>query len=223
LDSGSKSQIKVVLPLSVIPTERTEDWWQHRHQQKRTELQAINQSIDILFIGDSITHEWEAEGEQYWQQYFAHRKAFNLGFAGDRTEHLLWRLQNVEINNHSPKWVVLLIGTNNAGHRHDSPEEIAAGVKAILDELKQGLPNTKVMLMAIFPRSRNKLKRMRKRVDSANQLIKEFSDGKQIVLVDINHLFLTERGVLLESVMPDLLHPNAAQYELWAKAILPFF
>jgi len=180
----------------------------------------IDKPIDLLFIGDSITHAWEVEGEEYWQQYFAHRNAFNLGFAGDRTEHLLWRIQNGELNHLSPKWVVLLIGTNNAGHRHDSPKEIAAGVKAILDELKQRLPNTKILLMAIFPRSRNKSKRMRKRVDSANTLMKEYSDGRQVLWLDINHHFVTDEGVLMESVMPDLLHPNAAQYDLWAKAVL---
>mgnify|MGYP000093386846 CR=1 FL=1 len=209
-------------PLSVIPTERNEAWWQQRHQQKISELQGLNQPIELMFLGDSITHAWEVEGEAYWQQHFAHRKALNLGFAGDRTEHLLWRIQNGEINSLSPKWVILLIGTNNAGHRHDSPEEIADGVKAILGELKQRLPNSKILLMAIFPRSRNKSKRMRKRVDSANKLIKEYSDGKQLLWLDINHHFLTDEGVLLESVMPDLLHPNAAQYYVWAKAVLSF-
>ena len=209
-------------PLSIIPTERNEDWWQQRHQQKTAELQAVNQPIELLFLGDSITHAWEVEGEEYWQQYFVHRKAFNLGYAGDRTEHLLWRIQNGEINNLSPKWVVLLIGTNNAGHRHDSPQEIAAGIKAILDELKQRLPNSKILLMAIFPRSRNKSKRMRKRVDSANMLMKEYSDEKQVLWLDINHHFLSDEGVLLESVMPDLLHPNSAQYYIWAKAVLSF-
>lgn len=211
-----------MLPLSVIPTERTEDWWQQRHQQKRAELQTINQPIDILFLGDSITHEWEAEGEQYWQQYFAHRTAINLGFAGDRTEHLLWRLQNVEMNNHSPEWAVLLIGTNNAGHRHDPPEDIAAGVKVILEELKQRLPNTQVLLMAIFPRSRNTNKPMRQRVEFSNTLIKTYTDDKQIHWLDINNQFLTEDGVLLESVMPDLLHLNSAQYGVWANAVLSY-
>jgi lysophospholipase L1-like esterase len=209
-------------PLSVIPTERSEDWWLARHQQKLEELQLINQPIELLFIGDSITHEWEVEGEEHWQQHFAHRKAFNLGFAGDRTEHLLWRIQNGEINNLSPKWVVLLIGTNNAGHRHDSPQEIAAGIKAILVELKQRLPNSKILLMAIFPRSRNTAKRMSKRVDSANMLIKQYSDEKQVLWLDINQHFVTDEGILLESIMPDLLHPNAAQYDVWAKAILSF-
>lgn len=211
-----------MLPLSVIPTNRTDDWWLLRHQQKLAECQVMQGKLDVLFIGDSITHAWEVEGDPAWQQHVASLKALNLGYAGDRTEHLLWRIQNGEINNLLPKWVIVLIGTNNAGHRHDPPEEIAAGVKAILDELKQRLPNSKIILMAIFPRSRNTSKRMRNRVDSANTLIKQYSDGKQVMWLDINHHFLTDDGVLLESVMPDLLHPNAAQYYVWAKAVLSF-
>jgi beta-glucosidase len=210
----------VTIPLSIIPTERSEDWWQQRHQQKVLELKEINQPIETLFLGDSITHAWEVEGEQYWQQHFAHRQTLNLGFAGDRTEHLLWRLQNGELENLSPEWVVLLIGTNNAGHRLDPPEDIALGVQAILDELQLQLTTSKVLLMAIFPRSRNTNKPMRQRVDQSNVLIKNLTDGEQIHWLDINKLFLTEDGVLLESVMPDLLHLNSAQYEIWAKAVL---
>lgn len=212
--------MSLVTPLSVIPTERTEDWWQIRHQQKLAELQRINEPLDILFLGDSISHAWEVEGEEYWQQHFAHLKAFNLGFSGDRTEHLLWRLQNGELGNLSPQWIILLIGTNNAGHRQDPPEDIAAGVQTILDELHTQLPTSKVLLMAIFPRSRNTHKPMRQRVDASNALIKTFTDGKQIYWLDINKQFLTKDGVLLESVMPDLLHLDSAQYDMWAKAIL---
>lgn len=211
-----------VLPPAIIPTKRQEGWWQLRHRQKLTELQEINGAVDILFLGDSITHGWEVEGEQYWQQHFAHRHAFNLGFAGDRTEHLLWRLQNSELGKLSPKWIVLLVGTNNAGHRLDSPEDIAAGVQSILKELGIQLPNSKVLLMAIFPRSRNTNKPMRQRVDHSNGLIKEFANGVQIHWLDINKEFLTEDGVLLESIMPDLLHPNSSQYDIWAKAVLNY-
>ncbi|GAC21471.1 GDSL-type esterase/lipase family protein [Paraglaciecola arctica] len=206
-------------PLAVIPTERFEDWWQQRHQQKLLERQALGNKLDIVFIGDSITHAWEDEGKPAWQQYFGPQKSLNLGFAEDRTEHLLWRIQNGEIDELCPKMLVLLIGTNNAGHRLDSPEDIAAGIKVILDELKKRLLTTTIVLMAIFPRSRNTQKPMRKRVNLANQLIKQYADTKQAVWLDINQHFLTEDEVLLESVMPDLLHLNSAQYWVWAEQI----
>ena len=206
-------------PLSIIPTQRSDDWWQQRHQQKLDECQALAGKLDIVFIGDSITHAWEVEGSAAWQHYYAHQKTLNLGYAGDRTEHLLWRIQHGEIDGLYPKLLVLLIGTNNAGHRLDTPEEIAAGIKTILEELKQRLPSTKLVLMAIFPRSRNNKKPMRKRVNSTNQLIQQFTDKEQVLWLDINHYFLTKDHVLLESIMPDLLHPNAAQYWIWAEQI----
>jgi beta-glucosidase len=209
-------------PLSIIPTKRTEDWWLARHKQKLTALKAIDQPIDMLFLGDSITHAWEVEGESAWQRYFSHYSVVNLGFAGDRTEHLLWRIRNGEVAQLSTKWIVLLIGTNNAGHRLDAPEDIAAGIQTILEELRLQLPASKILLMAIFPRSRNTNKPMRQRVDVSNALIKTFTDGKHIHWLDINRQFLTVDGVLLESVMPDLLHPNATQYHKWGHAILSY-
>jgi beta-glucosidase len=206
-------------PLAVIPTERLEDWWQQRHQQKLLERQVLGNKLDIIFMGDSITHAWEDAGKPAWQQHYSHQTSLNLGFAGDRTEHLLWRIQNGEIDGLCPKILILLIGTNNAGHRLDSPEEIAAGVNVILDELKKRLPTTKIVLMAIFPRSRNNQKPMRKRVNQTNQLIKQYTDAKQIIWLDINQHFLTSEDVLLETVMPDLLHPNSAQYWMWAEQV----
>lgn len=212
-----------VLHPATIPTARTEDWWQLRHQQKIAERQAMNNKVDLLFLGDSITHAWETEGEQAWQQYFASENALNLGYAGDRTEHMLWRIQQGEINELSPKWVVLLAGTNNAGHRHDSPEDISAGIGLILKEIKRRLPASKIVLMAIFPRSRDPKKRMRIKIDQANSILQGLTDKKTIFWLNINQQFLTNEGVLLESVMPDLLHPNAAQYKTWAKSLSALF
>lgn len=208
--------------LSVIPRQRSEVWWLTRHQQKLAEIQHLKEPIEILFLGDSITHAWEVEGQEYWQHHFANYKTLNLGYAGDRTEHLLWRIQNGELPDISPPWIVLLIGTNNAGHRLDTPEQIADGIQAILAELQQQLASSNILLMAIFPRSRNANKPMRQRVDAANALIKNFTKHKQVHWLDINQLFLSPKGVLLESVMPDLLHLNAAQYDKWAQAILRY-
>lgn len=205
--------------LAVIPVARSEDWWQLRHQQKCQEVKTVNKKAKILFLGDSITHAWEVEGEQAWQEHFASKHAINLGFSGDRTEHLLWRIQNGELEGLSPDWVVLLIGTNNPGHRHDTPAQTAAGITSILQEITTRLPTSKVILMAIFPRSRNQAKRMRKAVDETNAIIRHYCNREQILWLNINHHFLTNNGELLESVMPDLLHPNATQYVIWAKEV----
>ena len=208
---------------SIVPARQTDDfakdWWFARHQQKTTERLALNQPVDLVFLGDSITHAWEYTAPKIWQKYYGHRNALNLGFDGDRTENLLWRIQNGELEGLSPKLLVLLIGTNNTGHRQESSEHTAMGIKAILDELQSRLPATKILLMAIFPRSKTPTQRLRKLVDGSNQLIKQYADEKRIFWMDINHLFLDAQGILDEAIMPDLLHPIAAQYEVWAAAI----
>jgi lysophospholipase L1-like esterase len=206
-------------PLSCIPTKRTEEWWLKRHTDKLNEIAKSQGNFDLVFIGDSIVHAWELEGEAAWNQHFKQLQTLNLGFSGDRTEHVLWRIQQGELDNFIATYVVLLIGTNNAGHRHDKPEEIAAGVESILQSIRQKLPQSTIILTAIFPRSRTPLKRMRKAVDASNILIRKLTDDNSVIWFDINEHLLNDEGILLESVMPDLLHPNQAQYQLWAKEI----
>jgi len=207
-------------PLSCIPTKRTEEWWLNRHLEKLAETQTKSiEAVDLIFIGDSIVHAWESEGKTAWQNHFSDLSTLNLGFAGDRTEHVLWRLENGQLDNIEAKFVVLLIGTNNAGHRHDQPEEIASGIKLLIRLIRDKQPDCKIILSAIFPRSRNKHKRMRKIVDNTNNIIRTFADDNSIIWLDINAHFLDHEGVLHETVMPDLLHPNALQYEIWGKTL----
>jgi beta-glucosidase len=207
----------------MVPVRQTDDfakdWWLARHQQKIAERLVNEKPIDLVFLGDSITHAWEYTAPEVWHKYYGDRNALNLGFDGDRTENLLWRIQNGELDGISPKLLVLLIGTNNAGHRQDSSKHTARGVKAILDELQSRLPTSKILLMAIFPRSKKPSQQLRVLVDGSNQLIKQYVDDKHILWMDINHQFLDPQGILHESIMPDFLHPNEAQYEVWASAI----
>lgn len=208
-----------ITPLSIKAQARTEDWWQERHQQKLAEKHALNNDVDLLFLGDSITHSWEDTGAATWQTDYAHLKPLNLGYSGDRTEHLLWRVQNGEIDNLSPKLTIILIGTNNAGHRVEPAEDTAEGVKAILEAVKSRLPNSKILLLATFPRSKSKNAPMRKRVNAANVLTKQLADEKSIFWLDIGQEFLTEDGLVLDTVMPDFLHLAPAQYQVWAEAM----
>lgn len=208
-----------VTPLSIKAQARTEDWWQDRHQQKMAEKQALNNDVDLLFLGDSITHSWEDTGIATWQTHYANLKALNLGYSGDRTEHLLWRVQNGEIDNLSPKLTIILIGTNNAGHRVEPPEDTAAGIKAILKEVQHRLPTSKVLLLATFPRSKSINAPMRKRVSAANDLVQHFADNKNVFWLDIGQSFLTEDGMVMDTVMPDFLHLAPAQYQVWAEAM----
>lgn len=200
------------------------DWWLPRHEQKLADAKAIKDKggkIDLLFIGDSITQGWEKEGAAVWEKHYAQRNAFAIGFGGDRTENVLWRFQHGALENMSPKLVVMMIGTNNTGHRHENPATTAAGIKNLLNELQQRLPNAKVLLLAVFPRDAKPDGQLRQINNGVNALIKNYADNKKIFFADINSVFLTKEGVLPEAIMPDLLHPNEKGYELWAKALEP--
>lgn len=200
------------------------DWWLPRHEQKRREAKAIADKggkIDLLFIGDSITQGWENEGAPVWEKHYADRNAFAIGFGGDRTENVLWRLQHGAVENMSPQLVVMMIGTNNTGHRHEQPAYTAAGIKKLLTELHQRLPESKVLLLAIFPRDEQPDGGLRQINNGVNEIIKHYVDNKRVFFADINAVFLTQEGVLPKEIMPDLLHPNEKGYSLWAEALEP--
>jgi len=201
------------------------DWWLARHQQKLADAKTIfNQGgkIDLLFIGDSITQGWEKEGAEIWKQHYANRYAFQIGFGGDRTENVLWRLEHNAVDGMNPKLIVLMIGTNNTGHRHENPQTTAAGIKKILEELNQRLPNSKILLLAIFPRDEKPDGQLRQINERINSIIEHYADNKRVYFANVNSVFLTKEGVLTKDIMPDLLHPNAKGYGLLADALEPY-
>lgn len=210
--------------LAVVPDVQTAEWavewWMPRHEQKLAERKVMK-DVDLLMIGDSITHSWENGGKDVWDKMYAHRKAFNIGFSGDRTENVLWRLDHGAVDDISPKLAVIMIGTNNAGHREESPHHTAEGVRAILDDLEVRLPESKILLLGIFPRGKDGKDTFRKLTVATNGLIKEFADEKRVFWLDIGSEFLNEDGTLPESIMPDFLHPNEKGYEIWANAMEP--
>lgn len=204
---------------SVIPLEPSQ--WQERRQEKLE--QARTQQIDLLMIGDSITHFWDFEdfGLPVWNQHYQPRNGFNIGMGADRTEHVLWRLQNGAVDNMQPKVAVLLIGTNNTGFRMDLAEHTANGIAAVLSELRQRLPTTKIVLLAIFPRHLSPHNEMRRRNDAINERIALLADNKSIYFLNINETFMNSQGELNADVMPDWLHLNEEGYRLWADAMEP--
>jgi beta-glucosidase len=175
---------------------------------------------DVAFLGDSITQGWETDGEKVWDREIAPFKAANFGFSGDRTEHVLWRLDNGELLPMRPKLVVLMIGTNNI-YKGDSPEETVEGVRAILKTLTIDLPKTRILLLGIFPRAMNADDPLRQKVALANGLLKDCADGQHVRFLDIGAAFVREDGTLRTTMFPDLLHPNEAGYEIWAQAVTP--
>ena len=139
---------------AVIPATRGEGWMR-RHESFNE--RAKQGDVDLLFIGDSITQGWENEpprgGKEVWAEFYGKRNSMNLDISGDRTQHVLWRLENGNLEGIKPKLAILMIGTNNAAA--NSSEQIAAGIKAIVEKIRVKLPSTKVLVLAIFPTGSN--------------------------------------------------------------------
>jgi beta-glucosidase len=210
--------------LSTTPVPQTakwaKKWWMPRHEAKLKEKETLG-DVQLVFIGDSITHAWENKGKKVWAKEYAPYKALNLGYSGDRTEHVLWRLENGEIDGITPKAIVMMIGTNNVGQRDEASEKVAAGIKAILYLLEKKQPQAKVLLLGIFPRGATANDPKRQLTDGTNAIIKDFADNKRVFYLNINNKFLDAEGKLSRKVMADRLHPNPNQYQVWADAIRP--
>lgn len=206
--------------VSTTPAHRMgEQWWKERHERC---VEATKKGdLDVIFIGDSITQGWEGGGKAAWDKYFGEYKTGNFGFSGDRTEHVLWRMDNGEIVGLQPKVAVMMIGTNNIGHGSSNPEQTAEGVKAIVAKLRAKLPKTKILLLGIFPRGATSEDRMRQGTVAATEGFKGIADGKMVHFQDVGQFFMSRDGVLWKSLMPDLLHLTPDGYDIWGKAIAP--
>jgi beta-glucosidase len=176
-------------------------------------------NVDLIFIGDSITQGWEGAGKKAWEEFYGKRNAVNLGISGDRTQHVLWRLDHGNIEGIQPKLAVIMIGTNNSGT--NTSEQIAAGIKAIVEKLRTKLPETKVLILGVFPRGENKDDTKRKVNEGANESVKKLADDKHVHYLDIGPAFLADDGTLSKEIMPDLLHLNEKSYRIWAESIEP--
>lgn len=174
--------------------------------------------VDVLFLGDSITAGWRGNGKEVWEKSFAAYKPANFGIGGDRTQHVLWRITNGELDGIKPKVAVLMIGTNNSGS--DDADGIAKGVTAIVKAIHAKSPATKVLLLAVFPRG-EKPNPQREKLAKVNATIAKLHDGKSVHYLDIGAKFLKEDGALTKDIMPDFLHLSKAGYQIWADAITP--
>ena len=209
-------------------------WWHARFEQKQTELR--QRPIDLLWIGDSITQNWELDGPQpwrqfapVWQRFYGDRHAVNLGFKGDSTCHLLWRLQHGELDGVSPRGVILLIGANNFGHIHTDAGQTFAGIQAVLAEIHRRLPATHILLLGVLPSIRSAW--VDDNTTRLNAALRRFaaSGPGYLSFVDVGDLFRRD-GVVDPSKFldPQLtppdppLHPTAQTQEQIAAAIEPY-
>ena len=170
-------------------------------------------------IGDSITHSWSR-----YPDVFEGGNLLNLGFPGDRTQNVLWRIRNGALEEISPKLVTMLIGTNNLhedkkAYPPDRPENIFAGIRAIVNEARTRLPKSKIVVFSIFPR---KAGSENDRAKEVNTLLPQIEDGKYVSHLDLNHLLSNENSQQNKVFYDrDLLHLNRQGYLVWSKALKP--
>lgn len=221
-----------------------DEFWDRRHDAILKEIARGPKEYDCVFVGDSITHNWTGWGEAadcsaatnawriqrvkfapapglpVWREMAKGRRLLNLGLAGDNTANVLWRLRNGELDGYTTGLFVVMIGTNNADHQH--PDGVAAGVRAILDEIAERHPEARIVLHPIFPKGPRADSPERLARERTNRILKTFADGQQVIWVDFNDRFLDADGNLPPDVFPDCLHPLEKGYLLWREALEPF-
>jgi lysophospholipase L1-like esterase len=196
--------------------------WMNRHKQ--FVQMAQKGGIDVLFLGDSITDAWGGEGHgknaagnKIFVEEFMPLHAANFGIGGDRTQHVLWRIENGELKGIQPKVIMLMIGTNNLGA--NTAGQIADGIKTIVKEIHQRCPKTKVLLLGIFPRGA-KPNPQRDKIKQINTIIAKLDDGgKTVKYLDIGGKFLESDDTISRDIMPDYLHLSPKGYRIWADAV----
>jgi lysophospholipase L1-like esterase len=219
--------------LAATPISRLDlPWWRARHEAKLKELSEAKP--ELIFLGDSITEDWEHSGPPdwrdfapVWERFYGDRHAVNLGFQGDTTASLLWRIQNGEVAGIAPKAAVMLIGANNLGNVHWSAEDTVAGIDAIIGELRHRLPTTKILLLAVLPSERSAW--ITETTAEINRMLADrYKNDRSVSFFDPTALFM-RNGALNRDLFLDPkltpphqpLHPSAEGQTLIAKAIEP--
>lgn len=210
--------------LAIVPVSRTGSST-NRQSQVLQRAKDNPGPCDIIFIGDSITQGWEGAGKNVWTNYYGGRRCLNVGVGGDKTEHVLWRFEQGQLDGVKPKVAVLMIGTNNSNNNRDGSEQyttrdILEGVQAIVKQIRERLPDTKLILMGIFPRAKT-FSAQRGKLLQINEALEKLADGKAIFYVDIGPQLIETDGSISTDMMRDALHPGEKGYEIWAAAIEP--
>jgi lysophospholipase L1-like esterase len=213
-------------PLPVIPKDVNSaayaaprfDWFE-RVIANNAKAQKVASSIQLIFDGDSITDGWQGKGLQVWTERYGKLHAFDFGISGDRTQHVLWRLAQGQVDGIHPKLIALMIGTNNTAS--NTPEQIADGIKTIVANYQKRCPEAVILLQGVFPRGEKADDPARAKIKAINSIISKLGDDKKVVYIDFGDKFLAPDGTLTREIMADFLHPTAQGYQIWADAIAP--
>ncbi len=206
------------LESAAVPASRGPKW-EARSKGNNAEAKQRAQEIAVVFDGDSITDWWKKTGLPLWNERYAPLGAMDFGISGDRTQSVLWRLANGQLDGLKPKVVFLMIGTNNTD-KNDA-QQIADGVAAIVKEYRTRCPEAVIVVQAIFPRGEALKNARRTKIAAANELIAKLADGDKVVFLDFTSKLVNADGTISPEVMPDFLHLSPKGYEIWAEAIQP--
>lgn len=197
-----------------------------RHAEKIALVK--NHKYDLLFVGNSITNNFEKpEFQPVWKKYFGSRNGVNLGYSGYRTENIIWNIQNGELENQSPKVIILEIGTNNIDEKNyptrHTAGQLAGGMEEIVHIFREECPDSKIILLRCFPGCYGgpNPTSHRRILERASDIVSRLADNEHIFYCDVNHVFLNMDGSIKHELMPDWLHPNPKGAELWAQAMEP--
>ena len=207
-------------------------WWRERHEAKLEELHT--RRVDLIFLGDSITQDYEVSGPPewrdftpVWERFYGARHAVNLGFNGDATSHLLWRIENGEVDGISPKVAVILIGANNLGRLHWPAEDTVTGIDAIITQLHRRLPQTRLLLLGVLPSDRSAWA-TETTVAINKALAARYRRGSDVTYLDVSRVFMKDgrldTGLFFDPLLTPPaapLHPTAEGQALMAEAIEP--
>jgi len=190
--------------------------WHAEHQQLCRNLRSVRPRL--LFIGDSITAELEEKAQSVWERHFLPLRAAQIGIPADRTQNVLWRLENGAARGVSPEVVVLLIGTNNLLHNDDAG--VVRGISAVIDRLRASLPQSRLLVLGILPREVAPDAPLRGRIATINQNLGSCCAGRGVQFADIGAMLLDPQGRLVETVSPDGLHLSVEGYHRLAASVL---
>ena len=207
-------------------SEDTWGWWKRCGDIHNKLVKNAGEEYDVVFVGDSITHFWEVEGKKPYADISREFKVLNLGFAGDRTQNVLWRFRHAgQLDGYTAKVFMLMIGTNNINSSPCRPEDVKDGIVEIIKDIRTKHPESKILLLPVFVHG----KAGERPSDKSRYMILNdrhlpgMADGKYVFYYDINRDFLTPEGTIPEGLFRDGLHLTAHGYCIWRDAVMPFF
>lgn len=205
-----------------------EYWWANRFYCIHKQIESLKgKDVDLVLMGDSIMHFWEWKHPQSWKTFTQGRTVLNCGYGGDRTQHVIWRIQHGELDGYKAKAVLLMIGTNNNSSKETKPENVLKGIEKIVALIREKQPWAKIILHPIFPRgvsaTDERHAAARGRNDQTNVLLKQFADAnaRDIIWVDFNAKLVDATGWVPPEIMADKIHPTDKGYDFWMEAVNP--